>query len=223
MDKVLVLAPHADDAEFGMGAYLHRMIREGLAKPKVAVFASGDYVNRAGEVVSSEARMLETAAAMGRLGVTDFVTVSAARENEFDLISRAKLIDAIDDLLAVDTYAEVFTCLASHNQDHAALFSALLAAFRPGRNMRVKRVWAYEHPGHASLYDQPALGRCYVQVDETDVAAKVSALQEHKTQFENKVPNFCSPFGAVTLAEFRGGEANGKYAELFWLVREVYA
>ena len=52
MDKVLVLAPHADDAEFGMGGYLCRMAREEKSKAQVVIFAYGDYVRADGPRVT---------------------------------------------------------------------------------------------------------------------------------------------------------------------------
>ncbi len=222
MDKVLVIAPHADDAEFGMGGYLHRMHREGLAKATVAVMACGDYVDRFGAEVSGETRMLETARAMEALGVGRHANLDAAPENGFDRVGQWALIGAVDQALGMDDFAEAFFCLPSCNQDHRALYQAAAAAFRPGRWPGVKRVWLYEHPGQSMGTEQPVLGRCYVRFGPEDMHAKARALNHHESQFLGRQKGHDSPEGAFALARLRGSEAGAEFAELLWLFREVY-
>ena len=222
MHSVLVIAPHADDAEFGMGGYLSRMVRERTAKPTVGVVAGGDYVDRFGELVAGQRRKAETAAAMALLGVTDHITLAAVEENKFDLAGRAVLIDAVEDLLSRDAFHEVFVCRPSLNQDHTALYEATLAAFRPGRFEGTGLLWAYEHPGAAAVSDYTANGRCYVRLQSADMQAKIASLEAHASQFAGKAKGHDSPRGAARLAALRGSEAGCDYAELLWLVREIY-
>jgi LmbE family N-acetylglucosaminyl deacetylase len=222
MDKVLVIAPHADDAEFGMGGYIRRMIREGTGEPTVGIIAGGDYVDRFGELVTGEARLEETIKAMSILGVRSHCTLAAAPENKFDLVGQAVLITAVDTLLEMDSYNEVFICMPSRNQDHVALHAATLAAFRPGRWDRVSRLWGYEHPGNSAGPVQPLVGRCHVRLPLQDMTTKLRALEAHATQFSGKVKGHDGPEGATALAVLRGSECGGDFAELFWLLREIY-
>jgi LmbE family N-acetylglucosaminyl deacetylase len=221
MPKILVIAPHADDAEFGMGGTLTRMAREGTAEPHVGVVAGGDYIGRLGQTVFSDTRMQETKDAMGHLGVRQHYSLGTVRENEFDLVGRKVLIDQVDALLMKADFEEVFVCLSSHNQDHVALFDATMAAFRPGRWENVKRILAYEYPGHNVGGSVPRFGRSYVRIEAHDLNQKMLALGAHKSQFEDKPENYCGPTGARMLAQLRGAEAGARFAELFWLIREV--
>jgi LmbE family N-acetylglucosaminyl deacetylase len=221
MEKMLIIAPHADDAEFGLGGYLHRMARERRIATTVGVVAGGDYVGRDGVLVKGDVRQAETARALGILGVRTHVSLGWLKENNFDVAGRAAVIDAVDHLLGLDSFDHVLVCLPSHNQDHEALYRATLAAFRPGRWPGVKQIWAYEHPANGSWNTQPTTGRCYVSVSQEDMAAKVRALNEHASQFGSRKPNHDGPDGAMALARLRGSEIGVPYAEVFWLLREV--
>ncbi len=159
---------------------------------------------------------------MRLLGVPHHLTLGAATENEFDLVGRAALIRAVDTLLGQESFDEVFVCLPSLNQDHTALYEATLAAFRPGRWPGVKRIWAYTHPGNTAEAAQGTSGRCYVKIEGCDMKSKVSALWEHKSQFDRKPKGPDRPEGAMILARQMGSLCGAEFAEVFWLIREVY-
>lgn len=135
--NVLVLAPHADDAEFGVGGTLHRIACKakapGAPQVRVAIFAHGDYVNWRGETVSFAARIAETDYAMSRLGLGAAVFTSTFKENLGDLTPQLQIVCAVEDLLRDYQPEVVYTCLPSFNQDHRALYEATLTALRPGR------------------------------------------------------------------------------------------
>ena len=221
MEKVLVLAPHADDAEFGVGGYLHRMAREKTAAAQVVIFAYGNYVRANGECVTFEERKAETAASLALLGA-DHKFVEGFYENYGDT-GPSKLVGQIEMLIDTVRPDELFVCLPSFNQDHTALYRATITALRPGRADRVKRVWAYEYPGNCWGPEAPLWGHCYVRLSSEDFNAKMSALLEHASQgFGVDHARHVGMAGMCALAALRGSECGTSWAELFYLLREIY-
>lgn len=221
--KTLCIAPHADDVEYGMGGYLSRIAREELGEVVVGVIAGGDYLSRWDVLVRGDQREKETAAAMEVLGVKRHCTLAAAPENRFDVVGRRDLVAAVDALLKLDMFDEVFIPLPSFNQDHQALFDACITAFRPGRWPFVKRIWAYEYPGNCMGPQPPAWGRCYVKLEGMHLAMKTRSLLAHESQLDGHgSQEHVGIVGMRALAALRGSECGAQHAELFYLVREVF-
>jgi N-acetylglucosamine malate deacetylase 1 len=185
------------------------------------VFALGNYIRADGVKVEETTRKLETANAMRRLGVDSFAFVRAFYENQGDMVGQESLIRRVEEVIGGEKPDEVFVNLPSSNQDHNALHDATITALRPDR-FGVKRIWAYEHTGNSWGPPPPSWGRCYVRLTEADIAAKLNALWEHKSQFEGRGPQHSSPKGAQKLAALRGSECGAEFGELLYLLREVY-
>jgi LmbE family N-acetylglucosaminyl deacetylase len=221
MDRILVLAPHADDAEFGMGGYLCRMAREETAKAQVVIFAYGDYVRADGPRVTFEGRKAETAEAMKLLGA-EHRFVEGFHEN-YGESSRLKLTAMVETVLEWGQPDELFVCLPSFNQDHQALFDATITALRPGRFDHIKRIWMYEYPGNSWGPEPPRGGRCYVRMGRHDLTTKLAALAAHKSQgFGTDHIQHVGMSGSQALSALRGSECSAEHAELFYLLREIY-
>lgn len=215
MDKVLVLAPHADDAELGIGGYLHRMMAEQLADPEVVVFAYGGYYRADGMPVTFETRQTETAGAMEALGKVAHRFVEGFHENQADQVARERLTGLIERLIDEARCYELFLPLPSFNQDHQALFDAVVTALRPGRFSHRMLVWAYPYLGSAWGPREPSWGRCYVTLSQQDIDAKVRALKAHASQRIDTE-------AVLAQARLRGWEAGHDLAEAVYLLREIY-
>ena len=66
--NILILAPHCDDAEFGLGASIQRWREEG-ASVHVLIASCSDYVRADGKDVCAKGRLVEARAAFEHLGV----------------------------------------------------------------------------------------------------------------------------------------------------------
>jgi LmbE family N-acetylglucosaminyl deacetylase len=220
MSGVLVLAPHADDAEFGLGGYLHRRWRERLGESKVVVFAFGHYWRSDGQVVLDEDRRAEGRRAFAQLHVDSQEFRRVFAENRGDIVGLQPLADHVERAVDAAQPDEVFICLPSFNQDHGAQFDATIVAFRPGRLDGVAKLYAYEYPGNCWGPPAPRYGRCYVRLSDDDFLAKQRALLEHRTQFDDR-HGHVGPEGAEALAALRGSEWGVRYAERFYLLRGI--
>jgi LmbE family N-acetylglucosaminyl deacetylase len=225
MERILVLAPHADDAEFGLGGTLHKLAADPAVRIKVVIFAWGNYRHRNGHAVTGETRRAETAAAMAILGVEDYTFLQAFSENQALQAEYPAIVRHIDRALKEFQPDTVFTCLPSFNQDHEVLHKATLTAFRPGAADAIARLYAYEYPGNVWGPESPGWGRVYVRLGAPDMAAKTNALWAHTSQFGTQFASFATglihPEGAAILAHLRGMAAGCRQAELVFLIREL--
>lgn len=215
--RLLVLAPHCDDAEFGVGAYLKRM--SGDADIRVVIFGHGSYTNVEGDTVSGADRMKEAIAALEILGVDDVVFRQGFTENQGLSADYPALVTMIEKEVIDFSPDTVFTCLPSFNQDHRVLYDATVTAFRP-INLRAN-LCAYEYPGSSWGIDLPSWGKRYLRTTPESFNAKMDALRAHKSQFENRTVGV-GPEAAYVLMRQRGAEIGVSHAELVYVMREIH-
>lgn len=231
MVQALVLAPHHDDAEFGIGGYMNRMAR-GATESKertihVAVFCSSTYVAAdSGKTIDWFRREAESEASFELYGPNLTYTFErTVKENEGYNTGFAKLVSSIERLIRVYTPTELFIPLKSFNQDHQVVHDAAIAATRHLNQPFLRQIWGMEYAGNYWPADsRPTAGICYLELAHEDMTKKVDALSKHKSQF-NDDPfrnGPLTPAGAIQLANFRGMECGVPYAECVWLLREFY-
>jgi LmbE family N-acetylglucosaminyl deacetylase len=225
VERVLVLAPHADDAEFGLGGTLHRLAhpQAGQEAPQIRVvtFAWGDYLKPNGALVGGDVRLRETIKAMLALGVTDHRQLFGFRENEGDTAGFRNVVRWVEQEIKDFEPDTLFTCLPSFNQDHEVLHKATITALRPGRFDTLRRVYGYEYPGNFWMQAFPMFGQVFSRLSKTDLVRKIESLHEHHSQFDPENAVFVSPAGAENLALLRGIQCGTDQAELFYLMREI--
>lgn len=222
MEKMLIFAPHIDDAEFGVGGWIARAKREGLAEAHVLVAFSGNSYVRSDRVrVTYDDRKLEMNRAMKTLGVVSWRSSEWFPENSGYTVDYPLLVNLISDHIEETDPTEVFVCLPSFNQDHKVLFDAVVTALRPGMHPRVKHVWAYEYPGNAWGSERPAWGRAYLELTPGDVQLKMDSLNCHETQFKGRTVAV-APWAAHAMMLQRGAEIGVTYAECVYLLRESF-
>lgn len=217
MAKHLILAPHHDDAEYGLGIAIQRWIANG-DKVRVVVAAGGSYIRADGKTVGGSQRVDETWRAMGILGVTDWQSVLWFQENRALEARYGDLVRAIEKEIGSMEPTDVYVCLPSFNQDHRVLYEAAITAFRP--NAITASLHAYEYPGNSWQYPAPQFGRRYHPGTQAEMATKMAALQAHRSQYEGRTTGINST-DARALALVRGGEINKPFAEVTFLLREI--
>ena len=219
--QVLVIAPHADDAEFGIGGLLYKLtswISE--TDVRVVVMAKGGYRRSSGQYVDYDGRKNEAREALAILGVHDVVFAAAFDENRALEEPYSQIVNAIE--LEIEKFdpTSLFVCLPSFNQDHQRVFDAFVTATRPGALApSVQHVCAYEYPGNSWGPAGPKWGRVYVRLNESVMKSKLEALARHKSQFAGREGEHVTPDGARKLAALRGSECGSPYAELVYLMR----
>jgi LmbE family N-acetylglucosaminyl deacetylase len=217
-ERLLVVAPHADDETFACGGLLAQLERGGTRAAVLVVSArlSDEKLQHredgtaAYHQYSGETRRQELAAAAEILGFT--VIEGGFPLHRLDTVPREQLIHAIERALEQLRPTCVLAVAAGYDQDHRAVYEAVLAATRPHRY------------GGCILVGEPQSGQIhpnlYVTLSEEDVARKCQAVVSYRTQRAD--PRHPHSLEAVQcLLRVRGHEIFAHYAEGFDVVRWV--
>ncbi|MBF2004333.1 MAG: PIG-L family deacetylase [Chlorogloeopsis fritschii C42_A2020_084] len=219
-NKILVIAPHADDEVLGVGGTIARFAAEG-AEVYVVIMTKGcppDYSEEINQIACQEAL-----AAHQVLGVkeTIFLSFPAARLDTvphrdvnrqlFELIKKFQ-----PDTLFIPFYGDI-------HMDHQRVFLSSLVAARPNNPYAPKTIYAYETLSETNWH-APYLTINFVPNVFVDISpyleTKLEAMQMYASQIK-PFPDERSEETLRALATLRGSTVNHFAAEAFYLVRQV--
>ncbi len=204
--RVLVLAPHTDDGEFGCGGTIAKFIEEGHEVTYAAFSACQQSVL---PQFPSDILITEVKAATKVLGIKS--------ENLllFDYDVRTfgyRRQDILDDLIKIrqDLKPELIFMpdLQDVHQDHATVATEGLRAFK------FSSILSYELPWNNLSFTTSS----FVHLEEKHVQTKVNALKEYQSQAHR--PYSDEDF-LRSVARTRGVQIGTKYAEAFNIVRWI--
>jgi LmbE family N-acetylglucosaminyl deacetylase len=227
--RLLVIAPHADDETSGAGGLIWR-IKQAGGTVFVMVVSVGnlDHYDERNEQVPGSVRGKELADAMAVLGVDDFEILYEDEELHLrlDSIPRRDLINKFEreGKLATDKTEPTMIVLPapSFNQDHEAVFKAGITACRP----HLATMKSFQNC--VLVADAPQLAwntsvfkpNLYVNISGEGLAKKLEAFACHKTQMRPEPHQ--GGIGAVEmLARSRGREISVEAAEAYEGMRFV--
>lgn len=229
--RLLVLAPHADDEVFGCGGTMAKMKDIG-AQVYVIVVSVGDvlhYSAKSKELVTGDTRDSEFAAAMKFLKVDDYEVIFSDTEKHLrlDVIPRRDLVNYFerDCRLAIDKIKPTMIILpaASYNQDHEAVFRAGFTACRPHMpdvKPFQKIVLSCDNPAISwSLEREKFHPNFYVDITDY-LEIKLKAISFHASQLKPPI-HHASIENIENLAKVRGTEISVGAAEAFMCHRFV--
>jgi LmbE family N-acetylglucosaminyl deacetylase len=226
--RILVLAPHADDETYGCAGTIAKAKKLG-AEVFVVVCSVGDLQHYDGreEVVSAETRIEEFGAVMKLLQVDDYDVLFKDAETHLrlDAVPRRDLISLIEreGRLSLDRIKPTMVLLpaVSYNQDHEAVFRAGFTAMRP----HVPSLKPFQNIVLA--YDSTSLSwsterekfHPTIYVDISDhLEVKLKALTLHRSQLRESIHH-----GSVESVEYwarvRGREVSVEAAEAYMCLR----
>lgn len=206
-ERVLVLAPHPDDGEFGCGATLARLLEDG-SEVHYAAFSLA--VKSLPDGFSEDTLRKELDAARQSLGIPesnvhlfDFV-VRAFPDSRQEILENLIRISA-----AIDPDLVLLPSLHDIHQDHSTVAAEGVRAFKR------TTILGYELPWNNLTFDH----QVYVPVEERHVLAKVQALRCYQSQQHR---NYANEEYIWSLAKTRGINVNRPYAEVFEVYRWVW-
>jgi LmbE family N-acetylglucosaminyl deacetylase len=222
--RLLVVAPHADDETAGAGGLMAR-IKDAGGKVFVMVMSTGDllHFDDSGKKTKKKTRRDELASAMKTLGVDawEIVYEDTRLHLRLETLPRRDLADKIERgaLLSTEKTKPTMIVLPapSYNQDHEAVYKAGLAACRPH---------LHSHKSFQSFVlvaDAPQLSwsratifkpNLYFDITGKFLDLKLKAYACHKSQVRPEPSQ--AGLGAIRLmAESRGREISVEAAEAF--------
>ncbi len=204
--KVLVLAPHTDDGEFGCGGTIAKLIEAGCEVTYVAFSACEQSVLKE---FPSDILITEVKAATRVLGIKpenlillnyEVRTFNYRRQEILeDIIRMKKQINP--DLIFIPSINDI-------HQDHFTIANEGVRAFKN------TTIMCYEMPWNNFSFNTT----CFVELGDHLIGKKVQALAEYKSQAHRPYANeeFIKSLGRV-----RGVQVGVQYAEVFEVIRWI--
>jgi LmbE family N-acetylglucosaminyl deacetylase len=204
--RVLVLAPHTDDAELGCGGTIARLLRSGVEVHLAAFSTCEDSLPPGAHATQLRDEFMEAMAVFGvpekNLSVFGFRVRHLSSHRQEVLEEIVKLRKQVDpDVVFLPSGSDL-------HQDHQVLYSEGIRAFKE------RTVWGYELPWNHIRFSAQA----FVTLERSDLETKWEALKAYKSQLELKRPYFSWEF-IEGLARIRGVQVKAEYAEAFEVVR----
>lgn len=209
LDKVLVLAPHTDDAELGCGGTIIRMLENGV-EVYVAAFSTA----RASLPPGSDPDLLrkEFNAAMDLLDIPKerrFIYDYQVRKLNY---SRQEVLEELVKLRnEIQPEMVLLPSGSDLHQDHQVVNNEGLRAFKD------ITIWGYELPWNHITFSAQA----FVTLSERQIDKKWEVLKVYKSQVKKNRNYFTEEF-IRGLAKVRGVQVKANYAEAFEVVRAVW-
>lgn len=201
-DKVLMLAPHTDDAELGAGGTIARLVQGGAAVTSVAF---SDCRESVPEGFPPDVLRHETVKAHAALGVKDarvldFNVRFFPRDRQEILETIVRLSREIEpDLVLVPMRSDI-------HQDHQVISQEGI------RGCKRATILGYELPwNNLELANQ-----MFVQISESQLEQKVAALAAYESQGFRPYTNRQT---LASLAHIRGLQGGYALAETFEVIR----
>jgi N-acetylglucosamine malate deacetylase 1 len=204
--RVLVLAPHTDDGEFGCGASINKLIENGSEVYYVAFSACEQSVL---PQFPKDILITEVKAATKVLGIKpdnlilfkyDVRTFGYHRQAILDDIIRLKT-DIKPDLIFTPSVNDI-------HQDHSTISNEAVRAFK------FSSILCYELPWNNFNFATT----CFSKLDESHVVSKINALKEYQSQAHRP---YADEDFIRSLARTRGVQIGTRYAEVFEVVRWI--
>lgn len=207
MKRILILAPHADDGEFGCGASLKRFSEEG-AEIYYAAFSPCQISMPKG---SKDGQLYdELERAVSHLGIEPKNIYKFDFQVRIFAEYRQQILDTLINLRKELRPTLVLLPNSDDiHQDHQVIHNEGRRAFKNISMLGYELPWNNRH----------FLTNYYITVNESHLEAKAKAIAEYKSQTFRPYMDIEFFKG---LAKVRGIQANADYAEAFEVIKWVY-
>jgi LmbE family N-acetylglucosaminyl deacetylase len=206
MKKILVLAPHTDDGEFGCGATINKLINEGNEVYYVAFSACEQSVL---PQFPSDILITEVKAATKELGIKPENLILFKYDVRTFNYRRQDILDDIIKLRASIQPDLVFIpAMTDIHQDHKTIAEEALRAFK------FTSILSYEMPWNNISFQTS----CFYKLSDENIEIKIKALKKYVSQAHRP---YSSENFIKSLATVRGVQISTKYAETFEVVRWI--
>jgi LmbE family N-acetylglucosaminyl deacetylase len=227
--KIMIVVAHPDDELLGLGATMHKLIKEYNAKTHVVILGEGitsrsdtrdtDKWKHELEVHRSNIKSAQSFIGYHSLNTYDFP------DNRFDSVALLDIVKAVEKEKSNFKPEIIFTHFQGDlNIDHQRTFEAVITASRPLAEETVKTIISFETPSatewNASTIQAPFNPNFFIEISEHDLEAKINGMQSY--QYEKRpYPHPRSPEALKILAQHWGIVTGCKLAEAFSIVRSI--
>jgi LmbE family N-acetylglucosaminyl deacetylase len=204
--KALVLAPHTDDGELGMGGTINKLIDAGIEVYYAAFSICEESVPPG---YSKDALKHECINATRILGIKpDNLIIFNHKVRHFNF-ARQDILDKLVELRKnIEPDIVFMPSLNDVHQDHSTLSKEALRVFKGVKLLAYELIWNNIDFNTA----------CFVKLSKDNISSKINALAEYKTQSDR---DYVSEEFIKSHAITRGIQISTRYAECFEVVRWI--
>ncbi len=207
MKRILILAPHTDDGEFGCGGTIAKLIDEGKI---VYYVAFSDCEKSLDPGMAPDTLVKELMCATKKLGIPeDNVIVKKFEVRCFERDRQEILEEMVYLNKEINPDLVFLPSPKDLHQDHNTIAMEGLRAFKLSAT-----ILAYEVPWNNLSFDTT----CFLSLTENNLQKKIDALSCYKSQSDRFYAN--ENF-IRALALTRGTQVSYKYAEAFEVLRWI--
>ena len=205
--RILVLAPHTDDGELGLGGSIARFVDEGK---EIYYAAFSICRNSLEEGLSPDTLEKELNNATKILGIPpENLRLFDYNVRNFNSYRQNILEDMVKLKKELNPDLIFLPCSTDLHQDHQVIHNEGLRSFRD------ISILGYELPWN-NLNFQTS---CFIKLKEVHILKKAKALKEYKSQLHRSYLNENFIRG---LAISRGVQVNSEFAEAFEVLKFIY-
>jgi N-acetylglucosamine malate deacetylase 1 len=202
--NILVLAPHTDDGELGLGGTINYFIEQGK-NVVYAAFSTAEQSVPDGfpkDILKTEVRN-----ATAELGIkSENLLIYNYEVRKLNYV-RQEILEELIRIRQTMHFDLVFIpSLHDIHQDHTTIAQEGLRAFKNTTILGYELIW-----NNLTFNTQ-----CFVKLQEKHILAKLNALKKYESQ---GIRDYLSEDFIISLAKTRGVQVGTQYAEAFEVVR----
>lgn len=203
-NNILVLAPHTDDGELGLGGTIRHLVEQGK---KVTYVAFSTAQQSVPDGFPKDILKTEVKRATAKLGILPENLIIYNYEVRKLGYVRQEILEELIRLRKSSDFDLVFIpSLHDIHQDHTTIAQEGLRAFKNTTLLGYELIW-----NNLTFNTQ-----CFVKLEKHHIDAKVEALKEYESQGDR---DYLSADFIFSLARARGVQAGCRYAEAFEVIR----
>lgn len=203
-NNILVLAPHTDDGELGLGGTIRHLVEQGK---KVTYVAFSTAQQSVPDGFPKDILKTEVKRATAKLGILPENLIIYNYEVRKLGYVRQEILEELIRLRKSSDFDLVFIpSLHDIHQDHTTIAQEGLRAFKNTTLLGYELIW-----NNLTFNTQ-----CFVKLEKHHIEAKVEALKEYESQGDR---DYLSADFIFSLAKARGVQAGCSYAEAFEVIR----
>ena len=205
-NRIVILAPHTDDGEFGCGGTIARFLEEGSDVHYVAFSAAERSVPEGWERDTLRKEVREATAILGIPSAN--LSVLNYDVRNFPEVRQQILEDMI--VLNKDLQPDIvfLPSTSDTHQDHRTVSEEGFRAFKK------TTILGYELPWNNLQFQTSS----FVQIEERHLKLKIDALKAYRSQYHR---SYATEEFVRSMAIMRGVTIDSKFAESFQVVRWI--
>ena len=212
--NIIVLSPHADDAEIAMGGTIAKYVDEGHNITIITAILPKENLEGNTDEFMSKNRRKEQEKSANILGAN----LEILGLDPYDFAFNRKYIKLFDQKIKSYKPDMIFSCWEHDtHQDHKNLAKILFAVTR--KNNISLNMYEAMLPGGINTYSFNP--QYFVNISKY-IDLKIKALKAYESVFINKKNNYSKYFDSIVgRAKFRGEIIGVDYAEAFLIVKKI--